>query len=198
MGKLGSSTAHRDPLHLNKNLEVGGLGRHGFTVVVRIAMIPGRESKCAPVLDRYSECYPVGGMADQSVPFEVKYVFEKRGSGELLMLSLPYHLDILSTDSVQLQSLSYTSIDGPLQGVVGNTWTLKETHAPFGELELVEWTLPVLKRKGVKDQWKGLVYALLVVYQRDSAHKLISTLAAYDEGNSLSNLLWWIHPRPRS
>ncbi|CAM6117378.1 unnamed protein product [Calypogeia fissa] len=116
------------PLQLDKNLNVGAVGGQGFTGVMRIALIPDGGGRCSATLDRYSKCYPVAGMADLSVPFQVKYVWEKKGWGELLMLSLPYHREILTSHSVQLPSLSYTSIDGPLQGVVGGTWILKEAH----------------------------------------------------------------------
>jgi endo-1,3(4)-beta-glucanase len=46
--------------------------------------------------------------------------------------------------------------------------------------ELVEWTLLALNREGVEEGWKGFVHALQEIY---------------DDGNSLTNLLWWIHSR---
>ncbi|KAK4765932.1 hypothetical protein SAY87_007574 [Trapa incisa] len=61
--------------------------------------------------------------------------------------------------------------------------------------ELVDWTYPVLERAGVGEGWKGFVYALQGVYNRDVALEKIKGLKGHDDGNSLSNLLWWIHSR---
>ncbi|CAL5191109.1 unnamed protein product [Lathyrus oleraceus] len=57
--------------------------------------------------------------------------------------------------------------------------------------ELVEWTWPTLSKEG----WKGFTYALQGVYDKENALKNIRTLKGFDDGNSLSNLLWWIHSR---
>jgi endo-1,3(4)-beta-glucanase len=61
--------------------------------------------------------------------------------------------------------------------------------------ELVEWTLLALKRDGVGDDWKGFVYALQGIYDNESALQKIRKLNGFDDGNSLTNLLWWIHSR---
>jgi endo-1,3(4)-beta-glucanase len=64
--------------------------------------------------------------------------------------------------------------------------------------ELVEWTLPALKRDGAKEGWKGFVYALQEIYEiydYESALEKIRRLKGFDDGNSLTNLLWWIHSR---
>ncbi|KAI7744168.1 hypothetical protein M8C21_020786, partial [Ambrosia artemisiifolia] len=58
--------------------------------------------------------------------------------------------------------------------------------------QLVEWTLPSLKREGVGEGWKGFVYALEGVYDKENALKNIRNLTGHDDGNSLSNMLWWI------
>ncbi|KAK7374615.1 hypothetical protein VNO80_08051 [Phaseolus coccineus] len=57
--------------------------------------------------------------------------------------------------------------------------------------ELVEWTLPSLSSEG----WKGMTYALQGVYDKQTALQNIRTLKGFDDGNSYSNLLWWIHSR---
>ncbi|CAK8540722.1 unnamed protein product [Lathyrus sativus] len=57
--------------------------------------------------------------------------------------------------------------------------------------ELVEWTLPSLSNEG----WKGFTYALQGVYDKENALNNIRTLKGFDDGNSLSNILWWIHSR---
>ncbi|RHN50366.1 putative glucan endo-1,3-beta-D-glucosidase [Medicago truncatula] len=57
---------------------------------------------------------------------------------------------------------------------------------------LVEWTLPALKRDGVEEGWKGFVYALQGIYDNESAQQKIRKLKGFDDGNSLTNLLWWM------
>ncbi|KAL3525789.1 hypothetical protein ACH5RR_014161 [Cinchona calisaya] len=61
--------------------------------------------------------------------------------------------------------------------------------------ELVTWTLPALAREGVGEGWKGFLYALEGIYEREDALAKIKQLTGYDDGNSLTNLLWWIHSR---
>ncbi|KAG4177613.1 hypothetical protein ERO13_A11G318750v2, partial [Gossypium hirsutum] len=61
--------------------------------------------------------------------------------------------------------------------------------------QLVNWTLPALGREGVGDGWKGFVYALEAIYDSESALKKIRKLSGHDNGNSLANLLWWVHSR---
>ncbi|KAK8546577.1 hypothetical protein V6N12_027354 [Hibiscus sabdariffa] len=55
--------------------------------------------------------------------------------------------------------------------------------------ELVNWTLPALARDGVEDGWKGFVYALEAIYDRESALEKMKNLQDHDNGNSLTNLL---------
>ncbi|CAL9171280.1 unnamed protein product [Musa hybrid cultivar] len=61
--------------------------------------------------------------------------------------------------------------------------------------ELVKWTLPALSREGVAEGWKGFVYAMEGVYDKETALEKTRGLNGYDDGNSLSNLLWWLHSR---
>ncbi|KAA8530535.1 hypothetical protein F0562_005244 [Nyssa sinensis] len=61
--------------------------------------------------------------------------------------------------------------------------------------ELVRWTLPALAREGVGEGWKGFVYALEGIYDKEGALDKIRSLNGFDDGNSLTNLLWWIHGR---
>jgi endo-1,3(4)-beta-glucanase len=60
---------------------------------------------------------------------------------------------------------------------------------------LVEWTVPALSREGVGEGWKGFVYTLQGIYDKEGALEKIRNLNGYDDGNSLTNLLWWIHSR---
>ncbi|KNA16238.1 hypothetical protein SOVF_090940 [Spinacia oleracea] len=61
--------------------------------------------------------------------------------------------------------------------------------------DLVNWTTPALERDGVGEGWKGFVYTLEGIYEKENALQKIRNLKGYDDGNSLSNLLWWIHSR---
>ncbi|KAK4749104.1 hypothetical protein SAY87_026553 [Trapa incisa] len=61
--------------------------------------------------------------------------------------------------------------------------------------ELVDWANPALERDGVGEGWKGFVYALQGIYDKEGALEKIKSLKGHDDGNSLSNLLWWIHSR---
>uniref|UniRef100_A0A2P2NYQ6 glucan endo-1,3-beta-D-glucosidase n=1 Tax=Rhizophora mucronata TaxID=61149 RepID=A0A2P2NYQ6_RHIMU len=61
--------------------------------------------------------------------------------------------------------------------------------------ELVNWTLPALRREGVGEGWKGFVYALEAIHDKESALEKIGKLNGHDDGNSLTNLLWWTHSR---
>jgi endo-1,3(4)-beta-glucanase len=61
--------------------------------------------------------------------------------------------------------------------------------------KLVNWTLPALGREGVGEGWKGFVYALEGIYDKEIALEKIKNLNDHDDGNTLTNLLWWIHSR---
>ena len=61
--------------------------------------------------------------------------------------------------------------------------------------QLVAWTLSALGREGVGEGWKGFVYALQGIYDKRGAIDNVQRLNAFDDGNSLSNLLWWIYSR---
>ncbi|XP_062150485.1 glucan endo-1,3-beta-D-glucosidase 1-like, partial [Alnus glutinosa] len=61
--------------------------------------------------------------------------------------------------------------------------------------DLVKWTFPALQRGGVGEGWKGFVYALEGVYDKEGALEKTRNLNGFDDGNSLTNLLWWIHSR---
>ncbi|KAF8647996.1 hypothetical protein HU200_065031 [Digitaria exilis] len=61
--------------------------------------------------------------------------------------------------------------------------------------DLVAWTAPALARDGVGEGWKGFVYALEGVYDKEAALAKTRALTGHDDGNSLTNLLWWLHSR---
>eukprot|EP00249_Psilotum_nudum_P024014 c29059_g1_i2 orf=464-2509(+) len=117
------------PLPLSSNL--GFSGR--FKGVVRIALLRGGNEGEA-ILDRYRSAYPVEGIADLSVPFQVKYQWKTKGSGELLMLSHALHREIISYPSERnfFHALSYNGIDGKLVAVTESCWILNEVPISVG------------------------------------------------------------------
>ena len=73
---------------------------------------------------------------------------------------------------------------------------LEELFSDFDYvIELVEWAMPDLNREGAEDGWKGFVYALKAIYDYEGALEKVNGLKDFDDGNSLTNLLWWIHSR---
>lgn len=61
--------------------------------------------------------------------------------------------------------------------------------------ELVKWTLPALDREGVGEGWNGFAYALEGIYNKEAALEKVRSLKGFDDGDSLTNILWWIHTR---
>ncbi|RAL40794.1 hypothetical protein DM860_008492 [Cuscuta australis] len=114
------------PINLSHDLSTITSGH--FLGVFRIALLPDSDPICEPVLDGFSSCYPIAGDAVFSKPFCLEYKWEKRGWGDLLMLAHPLHLRLLSDAGCRftiLDVFKYSSIDGDLVGIVGDSWLLK-------------------------------------------------------------------------
>ncbi|WOH10702.1 hypothetical protein DCAR_0730172 [Daucus carota subsp. sativus] len=96
-----------------------------FSGIIRVAVVTNTENEV--VLDRFSSCYPVSGRSSFKKPFSMRYKWEKRGWGDLLMLAHPLHIKLLkkSRKVTVLENFKYKSIDGDLVGVVGDFWVLK-------------------------------------------------------------------------
>jgi endo-1,3(4)-beta-glucanase len=62
-------------------------------------------------------------------------------------------------------------------------------------MELVEWTLPALKRKDIGEEMKGFVFALQAIYDKEGGLKNVKNLKGFEDGNSITNLFWWIYSR---
>ncbi|KAK8541774.1 hypothetical protein V6N13_137633 [Hibiscus sabdariffa] len=110
------------------NHDLSSIGSDGFSGIIRIAVLPGSDPMYESVLDQFSSCYPTSGEAVLTKPFCLEYKWEKKGWGDLLMLAHPLHLDILASDGCDvkvLEDFKYTSVDGELVGVVGDSWVLK-------------------------------------------------------------------------
>lgn len=106
--------------------------------VVRVAVLPLQNAESAfGTLLSYVQRYPVGGTVSIAHPTgtmaQVIIQYRCSGSGPLLMLALPHHVQLMSppidsTDENKLVQASYTpiySIKGKLKAVVGETWRLQ-------------------------------------------------------------------------
>eukprot|EP00475_Leptophrys_vorax_P028697 TRINITY_DN4172_c0_g1_i5.p1 TRINITY_DN4172_c0_g1~~TRINITY_DN4172_c0_g1_i5.p1 ORF type:complete len:809 (-),score=3.29 TRINITY_DN4172_c0_g1_i5:188-2614(-) len=58
--------------------------------------------------------------------------------------------------------------------------------------KVTEWALPLVQTDGVTDQWKAFTWAVQATHDPQAARKNIEALSVYDEGNSQSNMLWWL------
>lgn len=163
-----------DPLHLTSNLVVNEV----FKGVIRVALLSG-NNEAEAILDRFSSTYPLGGRADISVPFQVMYEWRKSDSGNLLMLSLPMHREIMSSPSVEClcPSVSYNSIDGEMQAVVSDCWVLNESSIPAGWFSLRGISEPGNRRE-VSD----------VLRQEIASLKPVSTDSTYFHGKALARV----------
>ncbi|CAI5968006.1 unnamed protein product [Closterium sp. NIES-64] len=57
--------------------------------------------------------------------------------------------------------------------------------------QLVEWAQPVLSGTAT-DEWRGFAWALQALYDPQGARTNIAALTAFDDGNSKTNMLWWL------
>ncbi|CAI5498032.1 unnamed protein product [Closterium sp. Naga37s-1] len=57
--------------------------------------------------------------------------------------------------------------------------------------QLVEWAQPVLSG-ATTDEWRGFAWALQALYDPQGARANIAALGAFDDGNSKTNMLWWL------
>ncbi|KAL1338418.1 hypothetical protein HN51_033067 [Arachis hypogaea] len=102
-----------------------------FSGIIRIALLPDSDAKHEAILDKFSTCYPVSGEAIVGEQFRVRYNWNKKGSGDLLMLAHPLHLRLIDKNNKNdvnvtvLDDFKYNSIDGELVGVVGDSWILQ-------------------------------------------------------------------------
>jgi endo-1,3(4)-beta-glucanase len=107
-----------------------------FDGVVRVAEV-GAAAGGADELDAHRGAYPVGGAVSATVDGDTATLglsWRREGEGELLMMSLPHHRDILSGPT--MSPLTYATLRGVMTGVVGDAWTLLES------LPTITWSAP--------------------------------------------------------
>ncbi|KAK7273322.1 hypothetical protein RIF29_14371 [Crotalaria pallida] len=148
-----------------------------FSGIIRIASLPDPNPKHEEILDKFSSCYPVSGDAAIKKPFRVVYKWQKKRSGDLIMLAHPLHLKLLLSSSsygnfTVLHDFKYRSIDGDLIGVVGDSWVLETDHVP------VTWH----SSKGVKKESCNEIVSALFKDVKELNSSNITTNSSYFYG----------------
>ena len=117
------------------------------TGVIRVAFLPLLDDPSAlAVLLQYASCYPTGASVLVSHPKDsvshVTYKYKTEGTGNLLMLALPHHVDLLGS-SIRNSAVSRAAqralrhmwtMKGRAVAVVGKEWVLQ-----YGTLEEAQW-----------------------------------------------------------
>nr|XP_012575349.1 probable endo-1,3(4)-beta-glucanase ARB_01444 isoform X1 [Cicer arietinum] len=164
---------------INLYCTVSEIVSDAFCGVIRIALLPDSDLKHENVLDRFSSCYPLCGDAVFTTPFCVEYKFEKKGSGDLLLLAHPLHVKLLSNsenDVTFLNDFKYKSIDGDLVGVVGDSWILKTDPVS------VTWH----SSKGVKEESRDEIVSALLKDVEGLNSSAITTTSSYFYGKLIA------------
>ena len=94
-----------------------------------------------------------GGSVKASVTGDeatINFEFETVGEGDLLMLALPHHQDIIDQDQL-VSNVKLNGMKGDMVGVSGDVWTMKET------LTTINWSAPrPIKDDKIEDVRKAL------------------------------------------
>jgi len=117
-----------------------------FTGSLRVACMTTGQS--ANDLDMYSGKIPIGGevMAQSSGDTAtMNFNWKTEGDGELMIMALPHHMDIMT--SPKTADLSYNTIKGDMTAILGEVWTLVEP------LTTIQWNAP----RGVAPQYMDAV-----------------------------------------
>jgi endo-1,3(4)-beta-glucanase len=107
-----------------------------FTGQVSAARVGGDPGALA-VLDAHRSAYATGGDLAASVTGDtgqLTFAWKKAGTGPLLMMAMPHHLDVLGAPKTTTQALR--SIGGTMSAVEGDAWSL---NLP---LPAIRWTAP--------------------------------------------------------
>ncbi|MEW6284295.1 MAG: glycosyl hydrolase, partial [Candidatus Eremiobacterota bacterium] len=106
-----------------------------LTGTLRVARLTSRDA--AAVLDAHRDAVPVGGTVELEADGDVgtvRFRWRTQGSGPLLMMALPHHLD--SAVGPAVTGYELRTIKGWMTGLEGAVWELRE------ELPTLSWTAP--------------------------------------------------------
>ena len=101
-----------------------------FTGTLRAAVLTGGGEA---VLDAYADRIPVGGTVDAVATGdlgELTFNWETQGTGSLLMMALPHHMDVLANGTAT--SLTRNTLKGDMTGIVADSWQMDEPLTPIG------------------------------------------------------------------
>ena len=106
-----------------------------FTGTMRLAvMVDGVDES---ELDTYAGKVPIGGSIEAVASgdsSDITINWKSEGNGDLLMVALPHHMDVLSNPLTASYKLN--GVRGDMKGIVGETWLMTE------ELTPIEWFAP--------------------------------------------------------
>ena len=106
-----------------------------FTGTMRLAvMVDGVDEAD---LDTYSGKIPIGGSIEAAASGDTADItinWQTEGTGDLLMVALPHHLDIMANPVTASYKLN--GIRGDMTGIVGDEWSMTEDLTP------IEWFPP--------------------------------------------------------
>ncbi|KAE9615731.1 hypothetical protein Lal_00017689 [Lupinus albus] len=126
---------------------------NSYSGIIRFASL--RNPHYESTLDKFSSSYPVSGDAEIKKPFHLRYKWQKKGNGGLLMLAHPLHVKLLPrlfSHVIVLRDFKYPSVDGDLVGVVGDSWELETKPVP------VTWrSVKSVKKESYQEIVKALV-----------------------------------------
>ena len=156
--------------------------------VVRIAFLPGQNLMPSfSMLAEYVECYPTSAEVsityNSDVTATVSFTYITEGPGQLLMLALPHHMDVIALpkddDSADLLS-TYSpvySMKGQMTPIVGKTWNL------IYDLLSPSWNYVVQEELSIS-QLNSIAFAL----QLDVNSSLPDATDPYDFGKQIARL----------
>lgn len=161
---------------------VGGGMNNRSSVLGRLSA--DKQNNVEQLLERYKNAYPVSGSV--SFAFEgdkarMTFNWKTKGSGELLMLCLPHHRDILQNPQY-VQDIVYDSIRGQMVGIVGTSWTLQESLPSVGwnaVSDIPADKVSVIKEALKKDQFFKAGAADSYGFGKEVAKMLRLALVAY-------------------
>lgn len=111
------------------------LAGSAFTGTVSMAYM--LDAAHETILDTYKDAYPTGVTINATVSGDVAtltYTYTVAGSGQLLMMALPHHMETLQNPTTV--ATAYKCMKGTTTGVVGSTWTFSEPLPTIG------WSAP--------------------------------------------------------
>lgn len=104
---------------------------NAFTGVMKLA--DSEKEEAAHILDIYRNAYAISGNVDYTLSGDygrIIYQWKTKGTGELLMLTMPHHVNALYNPRLE-PGISYRTIKGTISGVIGSQWNLDLSLAKY-------------------------------------------------------------------